>query len=210
MKKHTLILLFIMIPVLASAQLWYLGGTAGVTFSNYKAKTPWKEVSNIGFSFGASAYKQINANYGINIELQYIQKGYFHKICDDIYDQLEATYIEIPVMIDYTFIVPSLQNWRGHANLGIYGAYWLSGKYNMKGFDETTEDFDFKKSEASRFDFGPNVGGRVEYILKTGIVSLDFRYELGVLDLQKQVSDNTKNTNRSFLISIRYLKPLGK
>src|SRR5688572_23124974 len=128
-----IIIIAMLAPIYTKAQLWYIGGNAGVAFSNYKAKTPWKEVSNMGFSVGMKGFKQINANYGFTVELHYIQKGYFHKVCDDIYDQLEANYIEVPIMLDYTFIVPSLQNWRGHLNLGVYAAYWLSGKYKMKG-----------------------------------------------------------------------------
>jgi len=208
--KKILSLIILFLPAIAFSQIWYVGGNAGVSFSNYKAKTPWKEVSNMGFSVGAKAFKQINSNYGLTMELHYIQKGYFHKVCNDIYDQFEANYIEVPVMMDYTFIVPSLQNWRGHVNLGVYAAYWLSGKYKMKGFDETSEDFDFKKNEVTRFDFGPNAGGRIEYILKNGSISLDFRYEIGLLDLQKQANDNTKNTNRSFIVGLTYLKPLSR
>jgi hypothetical protein len=202
--------LFFLTPLFSSAQVWYIGGKAGVSFSNYKTKTPWKEVSNMGISFGATAFKQINTNYGLNIELQYIQKGYTHKVCNDITDQLEANYLEIPVSIDYTFIVPSLQNWRGHVNLGVYGAYWLSGKYKMKGFDETSEEFDFSESKTSRFDFGPSVGGRIEHVLKNGSISLDLRYEIGLLDLQKRVNDDTKNTNRTFIIGINYLRLISK
>ena len=208
--KKILLTLLIVAPLISNAQLWYIGGKAGVSFSNYKTKTPWKEASNIGFAFGATAFKQINTNYGLNIELHYIQKGYNHKICNEITDQLKANYLEIPVMIDYTFIVPSLQNWKGHLNLGVYAAYWLSGKYKMTGFDESSEDFDFAKSDASRFDFGPNGGGRIEYMLKNGSLSLDFRYEIGLLDLQKRVNDDTKNTNKAFIVGISYMKLLGK
>jgi Outer membrane protein beta-barrel domain len=208
--KFIFIGLLALLSFTSYAQLIYLGGNAGVTFSNYKAKTPWKEVPNMGFSAGLKGFKQINANYGIVVELQYIQKGYYHKVCNDTYDQLEASYVEVPVMMDYTFIVPSLQNWRGHLNLGIYGAYWLSGQYKMKGYDATQEDFDFKKSNAKRFDFGPNIGGRIEYLLNNGALSLDFRYELGVLDLQKQVNDNTKNVNRAFIVGVSYFKPISK
>jgi hypothetical protein len=209
MKKILLIITFLF-PLIAQAQLWSVGGNAGVSFSNYKAKTPWKEVSNMGFTFGVKGFKQVNSNFGMTVELQYIQKGYYHKVCNDIYDQLEANYLEVPIMIDYAIIIPSLQNWKAHLSLGIYGAYWLSGKYKMKGFDETREDFDFKQSEASRLDFGPNAGGRIEYILKNGSLSLDFRYELGLLDLQKQVNDDTNNVNRAFIVGLTYLKPLTK
>lgn len=208
--KKILSIIIISIPLITHAQLWSIGGNAGVSFSNYKAKTPWKEVSNMGYTFGVKGFKQVNSNFGMTLELQYIQKGYYHKVCNDIYDQLEASYLEVPIMVDYAFIVPSLQNWKAHLNLGIYGAYWLSGKYKMKGFDEASEDFDFEDSEASRFDFGPNVGGRIEYILKNGTISLDFRYELGLLDLQKQVNDDTNNTNRAFIVGLTYLKPLSK
>lgn len=208
--KIILIGLLLLSSSLTQAQLLYFGGNAGVTFSNYKAKTPWKEVPNMGFSAGLKGFKQINSNYGVMLELQYIQKGYFHKVCNDVYDQLEASYVEVPIMLDYTFIVPSLQNWRGHFNVGIYGAYWISGKYKMKGYDETQEDFDFDKSNTSRFDFGPNAGGRIEYILSKGTISLDFRYELGLLDLQKQVNDNTKNVNRAFIVGLSYMKSISK
>lgn len=38
---------------------------------------------------------------------------------------------------------------------------------------------------------------RIEYLLKNGSLSLDLRYALGLADLQKQVNDNTKNSNRA-------------
>lgn len=206
--KNIVTIIFILVAQSALAQ-WYIGGKAATSFSNYKTKTPWKEVSNSGLAVGFTAYRQINTHYGLHLELEYIQKGYFHKVCNTIYDKLEANYLEIPIMFDYTFIVPSLKNFKGHADLGIYAAYWLNGKYKTKGFDDTAEDFDFKKSGASRFDVGPNVGGRIEYILKKGSISLDVRYEIGLLDLQKRANDNTRNTNRALVIGLNYLKPLG-
>lgn len=209
MKKIGALVFFILVAYTGTAQ-WYVGVKAGPTLSNYKTKTPWKEVSNFGYTLGAVAYKQMNANLGINFELVYIQKGYYHKICNTLYDKLKANYLEVPVMIDYTFIVPSLKNFKMHGNLGVYAAYWLSGKYVTK-IDESsfTEDFEFEDNDAARFDLGPNLGGRIEYILKNGSLSLDFRYELGLLDLQKRINDNTSNTNRAFVIGISYLKPLG-
>ena len=211
MRTTILILLLSLSTTLAYAQIWYLGIKAGPTLSNYKSKTPWKEASNLGYTFGAVGYKQMTANIGIGVELQYIQKGYFHKICNTITDKLKAQYIEIPIVFDYTFIIPGLKNFKVHGNLGIYTAYWLSGKYQTEGFDadEPSEDFDFDKSNAKRFDFGPNVGGRLEYFLNNGSFSLDLRYELGLLDLQNKLNDNTNNTNRAFIIGISYMKPIG-
>jgi hypothetical protein len=211
MRTYILILSLSLCATLTSGQIWYVGIKAGPTLSNYKTKTPWKEVSNLGYTFGAVAYKQMSANIGIGVELQYIQKGYFHKICNTITDKLKAQYLEIPIMFDYTFIIPGLKNFKVHGNLGIYTAYWLSGKYQTEGFDtdQSAEDFDFDKSNAKRFDFGPNIGGRLEYFLKNASLSLDLRYELGLVDLQNKLNDNTNNTNRALIIGISYMKPIG-
>ncbi len=210
MKKYLLIPLLFM-SVTASAQIWYAGVKAGPTLSNYKTKTPWKEVSNLGYTFGLVAYKQMSANIGVGFELQYIQKGYYHKICNTISDKLKAQYLEVPVVFDYTFIIPGLKNFKVHGNVGVYAAYWLSGKYQTEGFDteQSTEDFDFESNNAKRFDFGPNAGGRLEYFLKNGSISLDLRYELGLLDLQDRLNDNTRNTNRAFIIGFSYMKPMS-
>jgi len=211
MKRFFLLAILIFSATMVSAQIYYVGIKAGPTLSNYKTKTPWKEVSNLGYTFGFVGYKQINANIGIGAELQYIQKGYYHKVCNTITDKLKAQYLEVPVMFDYTFIIPGLQNFKLHGNVGIYMAYWLSGKYQTEGFDtsESSEDFDFDKSNAKRFDFGPNLGGRLEYFLKNGSISLDLRYELGIIDLQNKLNDNTNNNNRAFIIGVSYMIPLG-
>jgi hypothetical protein len=144
--------------------------------------------------------------------LQYIQKGYFHKVCNTITDKLKAQYLEIPILFDYTFIIPGLDNFKLHGNVGVYTAYWLSGKYITEGFDapsESSEDFDFESNDAKRFDFGPALGGRLEYFLNNGSLSLDLRYELGIVDLQNKLNDNTNNNNRAFIIGFSYMVPLG-
>lgn len=207
--RTVLLFMFITLATATSAQIYYLGVKAGPTLSNYKTKTPWKEASNVGYTFGLVGYKQISANIGVGAELQYIQKGYYHKICNTITDKLKASYLEIPILFDYTFIIPGLKNFKLHGNVGIYTAYWLSGKYKMEGFDQSSENFDFSKSNAKRFDFGPSAGGRLEYFLKNSSVSLDLRYEMGIVDLQNKLNDDTNNNNRAFIIGVSFMKPLG-
>jgi hypothetical protein len=208
MKKIAITLAFLLCAQFLFAQ-WSIGGQAAATFSNYKARTPWKQVNNTGFDVGLTAFKQLNNNLGLQLQLSYIRKGYFHKICNTIYDKLLANYIEIPVMLDYGFLLP-MKNFKGHANFGFYTAYWMSAKYKTKGFDQDTESFDFKKNNASRFDFGPGIGGKIEYILNNGSIALAFRYEIGIMDLQKKQNDPTRNNNRALIIGLSYLKPLGR
>lgn len=201
------LVLILFLPVACFGQ-WYVGGKAGVAFSNYKTKTPWREVSNMGFSAGIAAYKQLRTHVGFSMDLHYIQKGYYHKICNAVSDQLVANYVEAPVSVDYNFMIPYLKNFKAHLLVGFYTAFWLSGKYKMNGFDSSSEDFDFSENNTRRFDFGPNAGGRLEYVLKNGSVSLEARYEMGLVDLQKTLNDNTNNTNRALIISLSYTRPL--
>jgi hypothetical protein len=189
---------------------WYIGGKAAAAFSRYKSKTPWTEAANTGYSLGLTSTRQINADVAVNIELEYIRKGYLHKVCNTITDALNTTYVEVPVMIDYAFDIRRLKNFRTHITGGVYGAYWLSGKYKTQGFDNVGEEnFDFRKNKASHLDFGPNVGFKIEYILPNGSLSLDFRFEKGLIDMEKLPTDNTSNTNQTMLIGLSYKKLMG-
>jgi hypothetical protein len=193
----------------ATAQ-WRIGGKAGMSFSNIKTKINWKEASNTGIAASLMAYKQIRPNTGITIQIEYLQKGYYHKICNTIYDKLVANYLELPVTVDYNFDIPSLKNFRAHFGLGIYAAYWLSGKYKTKGFDSTEDKFDFDAQNYNRFDVGPAVMTRIAYLLNNGSLSLDVRYEVGLMDMQTKINDDTRNTNRSFVLGLCYLRYLQR
>jgi len=94
--------------------------------------------------------------------------------------------------------------------MGFYSAVWLNGKFKMKGFDESSGTYDFVANNTARFDFGPNAGAKIEYVLANGKISLDFSYELGLADLENRIGDNTENVNRSFLTGVSYMKALGK
>src|SRR5687767_6491247 len=116
--KKLIAVIFALLPLACIAQ-WSVGGRASVSLSNYKTKTPWNEIANMGFAFGFTAFKQTNANFGYCLGLEYIQKGYNHKICNTITDELKANYLEIPIMLDYTFLVPGLKNFKAHVMAGI-------------------------------------------------------------------------------------------
>lgn len=207
MKILIIVSAIIIVPWASDAQLAGIKG--GVSLSNYKTQTPWKEVPNMGAAVGVVFFNQLTSNIGLELDLQFIQKGYQHKICNTITDELKANYLEVPVILDYGFFVPGSRKFKVHACAGFYAAFWLSAKYKMKGFDESSETFDFKKNKASRLDVGSQAGGRIEYILNAGSISLDIRYGLGLKDLQQAANDDIRNTNRALVLGITYLKPLS-
>ncbi len=209
MRIKLLIAVALFCPTILSGQIWHAGLKAGAAFSNFKSPTPWTEAIHTGYSFGATAYKQIRNNFGLGFDLQYIQKGYNHVLCASITDKLQAEYIEVPVMADYVFLIPGIRNFKGHINVGAYGAYWVKGRYKMNGFGQSGESFEFTRSSARRFDFGPVAGGRIEWVRSHGSFSLDFRYAYGVADMLQNDDDGVRNTNRTLLIGLSYMKILN-
>lgn len=185
---------------------WQLGARAGVSLSDYKTQTPWKEALNQGFVFGLTGYKSLTTNIGLQAGFEYIEKGYYHKVCNTITDKFETTYLEIPLAMDHVFRLRAIQHIELHATLGFYAAYWISGKYTTTGFGTTSDPFDFKKNHASRIDLGSLFGGRIAYVLKKGTVSLDLRYEMGLIDLEEQSENNSRNTNRALVIGVGYTR----
>ncbi|HLT73989.1 MAG TPA: porin family protein [Ohtaekwangia sp.] len=210
MKIKAIIVIALFFPTIGFGQIWHAGIKAGVALSNFRNPTSWTEGIHTGYSFGATAYKQIRSNFGLGFEFQYQQKGYNHVLCETITDKLHAEYLEVPIMADYVFLIPGVKNLKGHVNAGGYAAYWLKGRYEMTGFGETEESFDFERSSARRFDFGPVAGGRLEWVRNHGSFSLDFRYAHGVSDMIKNKSDDTsRNTNRTFIVGLSYMRILN-
>jgi hypothetical protein len=192
----------------AAHSQWYAGGKTALTLSNYKTKTNWKEMLNPGTSIGLSAFNQMNNSTRITIGFEYVEKGYYHKVCNTISDKLETTFLEIPMMIDYRLPIHRLPNFQVHAKAGMYGALWLSGRYKSKGFTPVASSYDYKKNDAARLDFGPNAGAQFEYTLNNGILALEIKYEYGIRDLENSAHDNTSNINRCWMVGISYLRPL--
>ncbi|HQE54786.1 hypothetical protein, partial [Tenuifilum sp.] len=56
----------------------------------------------------------------------------------------------------------------------------------------------------TRFDWGFSVGCGAEYPTKDGIWGLDLRYDLGMVDIYRQMDENTKSRFRSFQFALTY------
>jgi len=199
MRLTILMLACISSPVVAQ---WHLGGKIGVSFSHYESKVTCTEVPKTGLFAGVTAVRDMGDHLGLGIDLLYIQKGYYHKVCNTIYDKLDANYVELPVQLTYRFVV--FKNFQAAFNLGVYSAFWLSGRYRMQGFDASVEEVSLEAF--NRLDFGPGGGGRIQYILRQGSMSLDFRYARGLVDMATNPNDDTKNINRCFTVGVAYMK----
>jgi hypothetical protein len=181
---------------------WHVGGKGGVVLADYKSPTNFKSAYKQGFMVGITASKQINYDFDIQINLEYAQKGYHHYVCNTIYEKLETTFLQVPLIISYN--VPVAEKLKLHLKVGGYGAFWLSGSYKSEGYKPSGDSFDFNSRGAKRFDFGPVGGAEIEYLLLNGnIFGIEFRYDLGLQDMES-IEESGKNTNTMMFGGVYY------
>lgn len=206
MKKF-IILLFIVISGQAFAQ-FTVGLKTGISMSNFKVKTQFKDAAKIGFAGGVTVGNTIGKNLMLQADFLYVQKGYNHQICNQCYDRLTTVFVEIPVSLRYTLnlvtISPKLDNFKVNFNGGLYFSQWLNAQYETKIFaDKVKQDYTF--SGEKRLDFGPNFGLGLEYHLFAGSLHVDYRASLGMVDMSAPGSTSASK-NSSGIISLSYLK----
>lgn len=207
MKKF-LTLMIIILATLPAVCQFSVGLKAGVSLSNYKVKTKFTEANKGGIAAGITALNTIGKNISIQGDVMYVQKGYNHQICNQCYDKFTSTFIEIPLVLRYSFylpkISPKLDNFKAHASGGLYLSQWLNAKYETKIFDNNIKQ-DYSFTGEKRLDFGPNFGVGLEYALFAGSLLLDWRYSLGTVDMSPPESTSSAK-NKSMIVSLSYLK----
>jgi hypothetical protein len=187
---------------------WYVGGKAGVVLADYESPTEFKSTLKQGIMIGLTASGKLNYDFGIQLDLEYMEKGYHHYVCNTIYEKLETTFIQIPFMLSYN--IPFAEKLKVRVKAGGYAAWWLSAKYSMEGYKPSTTEYDFDARGAKRFDFGPSAGAEAEYLLHNGnVFGLEFRYDLGVQDMETAEGGGS-NTNRTMSAGLFYKFLLGK
>jgi len=203
--------------------LGIIGGLnfADMHFPNQDADD--QEISTrLGFGIGAVLDIRISEKIFARIEPMYLQKGGKVEEGSDPVNQPEGqinlSYIEIPLLIQYTFgnrIKP----------------YLIAGPtlgYNLTSeieFDLTGLKFKGDLKEVTEtFDLGLTFGGGVQMLVGFGIIFLEGRYSYGLLNQRKSgtvtVSSNglefeldadkedDKYTNRGFQLLVGVLFPL--
>ena len=212
MKRLLLIICFL-IPLGISAQFLTLGPKVGVNFSTQTGSE--YEVVATNFMFGAVLNYQIIKNFEVQGEFLYTNKGYREEYQgDEIFDELKATYFEVPVMAKYV-INTNLFNY--YAGAGVYWAYWTKGEYksSIDGNNTVYEDYTFDTEEDAdgykdnRSDFGliGELGFKYDG-LGSGILMFGVRYSYGLTptnSITPEPPDFTPRKNQVLTISLSYL-----
>jgi hypothetical protein len=182
----------------------FAGFKAGPSFSSVASSTQYKKSVLPGIHAGLVSNFEINGSWSFQAELLYNQKGYNHIICDDCYDRLALSYVEVPLAFRYR-AWPVSTNFIMNLGIGGYGAFLLSGKYKTDiGDGELTESLDLSRDQ-QRFDAGLVVDLGLERQVSKGKMLVDLRIQPGLLNTDVFIGESKSQRNFSVMLSLSYL-----
>lgn len=209
MKKIFLTAFIVWLCTVVNAQ-WSAGISAGYTsnelytnISNYNYNYYQKEG---GFVIAVPVHYAIRDWLAVKAEPGFIEKSISLHQAVPVNPPTQLTsryhYLQLPLMAQFSF---GAGRWRGFANLGGYGAYWLSGRIKgteLDGFNYTIPDginltqevdakYEFDTRRDRRLQFGWLAGGGVQYAISKKLdVFAEGRYYQDLTDLQKDYMHN--------------------
>lgn len=171
-------------------------------------------VPKTGLVYGGAIDIPILSGISVQGEVLISQKGHREEFKGNtIFDELTATYMEIPAMIKYTF---DNVNFDLYGQGGVYWSYWTKGSYqsSIDGENIIYEDYEFQSNfdqdgfKDNRNDFGLVVEVGATYDnLGSGILALGIRVTHGLVqtnNLQNPPPDLIIKKNRVFTLSLTY------
>ncbi len=209
MKKSLVILTLIVFTInAANAQLFkvfghdvgfiYVGPKLGLNLSKFSqwSYSSYTTKNRLGYQLGVVGEFGFTNRFSVQTELNFISKG-TKGISGTIEETKRMPAIQIPLLAKYSFSLLGLR--KVYANGGIYTTTRVgSGKII---YDDGTVYDDY---HWTRFDWGFSFGCGAEYPTKDGIWGLDLRYDLGIVDIYRQMDENTKSRFRTIQIALSY------
>lgn len=179
MKKLILTLVGAMMTISLAVAQNYQKNIYGVYAGLNVAKLSVNTNSKLGFHVGGSYERLLMNTHPLYLEtgIQFTQKGYS---LDDEYSG-NASYLEIPVMVNYKFHFGN--TFSLYPSAGIYYAFGVGGKTK-----EESDKYDMfgKMGEFKRSDLGIRVG--VTFGIKRFNIGLG--YEFGLMNISKGWDDD--------------------
>lgn len=206
MKKITLLSLFLFAVGIINAQKTQFGIKGGLNISNQSnivetVGAPQKSSSIIGFNIGGFVEIKISDKISVQPELLYSTQGgkstfevFVNTNPDEpgeLFDnewQSSISYVNIPVMFKY-YVIKELSLELG-PQLGVLVSSKI--KYTFTGQTTgQTNSGDTSGDFYNSIDYGINIGAG--YVISKNI-SAEIRYNIGLSDISKQASNESKNS----------------
>lgn len=203
MTKIILLFLLIFGFQLSQAQV-FIGPRLGTSMSSTSSGTQYKESVKMGLHGGIVSNFWLNYKWQIQAEVLYNEKGYNHVICQNSYDRLTSSYVELPLMVRYR-AWPISTNFIMNVGAGFYGSYMLSAAYRTDlGDGEFIQSINV--NEVDRFgDMGLNFDISFERQVGNGKLLIETRLQPGLSNLNFGSSEIQSNRHFSAMLSLNYL-----
>ncbi|NDV58564.1 porin family protein [Bacteroides sp. 519] len=228
MYKRYILLLIIMITLPAMSQVgelrnnFAIGFNGGINYSNVSFTPKIKQSGLMGFGGGITA-RYISEKYfamicGLQVELNYTQRGWKELIEDDSNDEYSRSmnYLEIPFLAHLAF--GKERGARFFINLGPQIAFLLneSEKFSDPFTDTSTTERpiieQYHKDAEKKFDYGIVGGLGLEIRTKAGNFLLEGRYYFGLADIFNNTKKDffSRSAHTTILGRVSYLFDLKK
>jgi hypothetical protein len=211
MKRLKFIILLIILPIIGLSQIT-VGAKVGLNVTSQFNSD--YTIPKTGLVYGGAINIPVLSGISVQGEVLISQKGHREEYKGNtIFDELTATYMEIPAMAKYTF---DNVNFDFYGMGGVYWGYWTKGSYQSSIDGENIiyevysfqNDFDQDGYKDNRSDFGVVAEAGVTYDnLGSGILALGFRYSHGLVQTnnhQNPPPDLVIRKNKVFTISFTY------
>ncbi|QKG79379.1 porin family protein [Tenuifilum thalassicum] len=160
------------------------------SYSNYTVK------NRLGYQLGVVGELGFTNRFSVQSEIVLISKGAIGETAG-ITETKRMPSIQIPILARYTFSLLGLR--KVYANGGVYSTTRVGSGTVIYSDGMSYNDYHW-----TRFDWGFSFGCGAEYPTKDGIWGLDLRYDLGAVDVYRQLDESTKSRFRSFQFSVTY------
>jgi len=192
-KSSVLLVVFLVLGMIMSANAQvHFGVLGGVNLANVSIDPmpeEGMEFSNLTcFGFGAVLDYYLSESIALHLEPMYLQKGTKYGMTiegfGEVGGEMNATYIEIPVMLKFEF---GANNVRPYIMGGPTIGYNLSAEMKMSfEGEEETEDM---KETIKDFDYGVVFGGGVSMQMGDNTFFVEGRYSLGLANINDDPDD---------------------
>lgn len=204
MRKKVVISCLTMALILPLYAQFDFGGLISFNLSSFSVNQgPNSEdySSKLGFGVGAVVDWPLTGQFDLHAEPMFLQKG--GKIeTSSFVGKLKVNYLEIPLMIRYTYEYSS--SLLPYAMAGPSVGLLSSARFIVKNEGEQDE-----KENTKGLDFGVGIGGGIKIPKGNNTFFAETRYVLGLANINKE-ADESEVKNRGLQVLVGITVPVGQ
>jgi opacity protein-like surface antigen len=179
------------------------GGLSAATLGGSAVQSEDALKTNLGFEVGAGYDYELSSFFSARPEVNLIQKGYAVKFAEGIEGCLSMYYIEVPLLLkassDMGGFRPNLVAGPAVA-VNVGNTAEIHTTDNSASISGSSSDTGFKK-----VDYGFQFGGGVEVAANShNAITADFRYDLGLANINKSSGGDVKTRAMLFTMGFKF------